>query len=84
VIVTLTGHGRTAWAIVGFLWFLVSAIPLRHLAVSTARQGALLQEMFDTTLFHLPWRSTVAGAPVPDPDVARLARTLKRGRRWPS
>lgn len=67
------------WAIVGFLWFLISAIPLRHLAVSTTRQGALLQEMFDTALFHLPWRSTVAGDPVPDPDVARLARKLKRG-----
>jgi len=79
VIVTLTGHGRTAWAIAGFVWFLVSAIPLRQLAVSTARQGALLQEMFDTALFYLPWRSTVAGDPVTDPDVARLARMLKHG-----
>jgi hypothetical protein len=79
IVVTLTEHGRTVWPIVGFLWFLVSAISLRHLAVWTARQGALLQEMFDTALFHLPWRATVAGDPVPAPDVARLARKLKRG-----
>jgi len=79
IVVTLTGHGRTVWSVVGFLWFLISAIPLRHLAVSTAWQGALLQEMFDTALFHLPWRSTVAREPVPDPDVSRLARKLKIG-----
>jgi hypothetical protein len=79
IVVTLIGHGRTAWAIAGFFWFLVSAIPLKNMAGATARQGALLQEMFDTALFGLPWRSTVAGDPVPDPDVSRLARQLERG-----
>lgn len=79
VLVTLLGHGRPVVAIVGFFWFLVSAFLLRRLAGNTARQGALLQEMFDTSLFHLPWRSTVAGDPVPEPDVHRLARQLPRG-----
>lgn len=79
IIVTILGRGRGAWAIVGFLWFLISVLPLRNTAGMTARQGALLQEMFDTALFHLPWRSTVAGDPVPEPDVARLARQLDRG-----
>ncbi len=77
VLATLTGYGRTPLAITGFLWFLVSVIPLRALAASLTRQGALLQEMFDTTLFHLPWRGTVAGDPVADPDVSHLARSLK-------
>ncbi|MFE9806741.1 S-4TM family putative pore-forming effector [Streptomyces sp. NPDC005548] len=79
VLITLIGHGRTVVSIVGFFWFVVSAFLLKGLAGNTARQGALLQEMFDVTLFHLPWRSTVAGDPVPEPDVRRLARKLPRG-----
>lgn len=78
IIVTLIGHGRPVWSIVGALWFGFSAFLLRSAAERTARQGALLQEMFDTVLFYLPWRSTVAGDPVPEPDVARLARKLPR------
>lgn len=76
VLITLVGHGRTAVSIVGFFWFVVSAFLLKGLAGNTARQGALLQEMFDVALFHLPWRSTVAGDPIPEPDVRRLARKL--------
>ncbi|MGW1267227.1 S-4TM family putative pore-forming effector [Streptomyces sp. NPDC002491] len=79
VLITLIGHGRTVVSIVGFFWFVVSAFLLKGLAGNTARQGALLQEMFDVTLFHLPWRATVAGDPVPEPDVRRLARKLPRG-----
>jgi SMODS-associating 4TM effector domain len=79
VVVTLLGHGRPVVAIIGIFWFLISAFLLRRLAGNTARQGALLQEMFDASLFHLPWRSTVAGDPVPEPDVHRLARQLPRG-----
>lgn len=77
IIVTLTGRGRGILALAGFLWFLISVIPLRSWATSLARQGALLQEMFDTALFHLPWRNTVAGEPISTPDVHRLARRLK-------
>ncbi|MEU8806333.1 S-4TM family putative pore-forming effector [Streptomyces violaceoruber] len=79
VLITLIGHGRTAVLILGFFWFVVSAFLLKGLAGNTARQGALLQEMFDVALFHLPWRATVAGDPVPEPDVRRLARKLPRG-----
>jgi hypothetical protein len=79
VLITLVGYGRTAVSIVGFFWFVVSAFLLKGLAGNTARQGALLQEMFDVALFHLPWRSTVAGDPIPEPDVRRLARKLPRG-----
>ena len=79
IIVTLLGHGRTAVSIIGAAWFAVSAFFLRRAATSTARQGALLQEMFDTQLFHLPWRPTVAGDQVPEPDVAQLARRLRPG-----
>ena len=79
IVVTLVGHGRTTVSIIGAAWFVVSAFFLRHAATSTARQGALLQEMFDTELFYLPWRSTVAGDEVPEPDVAQLARRLQPG-----
>ncbi|RSN07374.1 transposase [Nonomuraea sp. WAC 01424] len=79
VLVTLIGHGRAPVSIVGFFWFVVSAFLLKGIAGNTARQGALLQEMFDTALFHLPWRATTAGDPIPQPDVRRLARKLPRG-----
>ncbi|MEV0691219.1 S-4TM family putative pore-forming effector [Streptomyces sp. NPDC050388] len=79
VLITLIGHGRTAVSIIGFFWFVVSAFLLKGLAGNTARQGALLQEMFDNALFHLPWRATVAGDPIPEPDVRRLARKLPHG-----
>jgi hypothetical protein len=79
VLITLIGHGRTVASIVGFFWFVVSAFLLKGLAGNTARQGALLQEMFDTALFHMPWRATVAGDPIPEPDIRRLARQLPRG-----
>jgi len=79
VLITLIGHGRTAVSIVGFFWFVISAFLLKGLAGNTARQGALLQEMFDISLFHLPWRVTVAGDRIPEPDVRRLARKLPRG-----
>lgn len=79
VLATLAGQGRPWVAIAGFVWFLISAFLLKRMAAATARQGALLQEVFDTTLFLLPWRPTVAGDPVPDPEVHRLARKLQRG-----
>jgi hypothetical protein len=81
IIVTLAGHGRTAVSITGAAWFVVSAFFLRRAAASTARQGALLQEMFDTRLFYLPWRSTVAGEQISEPDIAQLARRLQVGGR---
>ncbi|WP_067695975.1 S-4TM family putative pore-forming effector [Nocardia jejuensis] len=79
VLITLSGYGRTPISIAGFFWFVVSAFLLKGLAGSTARQGALLQERFDTALFHLPWRATVAGDPIPEPDIRRLARQLPQG-----
>ncbi|UVS80560.1 S-4TM family putative pore-forming effector [Actinokineospora sp. UTMC 2448] len=79
VLITLIGHGRTVVSIVGFFWFVISAFLLKGLIGNTARQGALLQEMFDTALFHMPWRTTVAGDPIPEPDVRRLAHKLPRG-----
>lgn len=76
ILITLIGHGRALVSIAGFFWFVISAFLLKGLAGNTARQGALLQEMFDTALFYMPWRSTVAGDPVPESDVYRLARQL--------
>ncbi|MGK5738927.1 S-4TM family putative pore-forming effector [Micromonospora sp. URMC 103] len=79
LVVTFLEQGRSWFAICGFTWFLISTFILKGWASSTARQGALLQEKFDTALFHLPWRRAVAGDPVADHDVFRLARGLKQG-----
>ena len=79
IAVTLAGHGRSAVSIIGAAWFVISAFFLRRAAASATRQGALLQEQFDTDLFFLPWRPTVAGDPAAEPDTARLARRLRRG-----
>jgi hypothetical protein len=78
-IVTATGHGRAFFAALGVAWFLISAFLLKSVMSSTAKEGALLQEQFDTTLFQMPWRTAVAGDPLPDHDIVRLARKLKQG-----
>ncbi|MEH1126475.1 S-4TM family putative pore-forming effector [Micromonospora sp. CPCC 206061] len=79
LVVTATGHGRVLTAILGAGWFAVSFFLLRKMMSSTAKQGALLQEQLDTALFQLPWRQAVAGDPVADHDVGRLARKLPVG-----
>ncbi|WP_327097541.1 S-4TM family putative pore-forming effector [Nocardia vinacea] len=67
--------------ILGASCFLVSVSLLEAAARGASRERALLQEMFDTLVFHLPWRSTVAGEPVAQHDVARLARGVVPGSR---
>jgi hypothetical protein len=79
VVVTFTGHGRTIVSIVGFFWFAVSVVLLKALAGRTARTGAILQEMFDTALFYLPWHNTLVGDRIPDHEVHRLARSVRLG-----
>lgn len=79
LVVTATGHGRIPSAIFGAGWFAVSFFLLRNMMSATAKQGALLQEQFDTALFRLPWRRAVAGDPVADHDIGRLARRLTIG-----
>ncbi|MEV4845094.1 S-4TM family putative pore-forming effector [Micromonospora matsumotoense] len=76
LIVTAVGHGRALSALLGASWFIISLFVLKNVMARTAKQGALLQEQFDTTLFDLPWRRTVVGDPLADHDVARLARRL--------
>ena len=79
VAVTVAGAGQQAVAIAGFGWFLVSTFVLRRMANTIALRAALVQEMFDTSLFRLPWRSTVAGDPIPEAEVYRLSRKLPPG-----
>jgi len=79
LLVTATGHGRILTAILGAGWFAVSFFLLGRMMFGAAKQGALLQEQFDTALFYLSWRQAVAGDPVADHDVGRLARKLTVG-----
>jgi len=79
VIAAVAGAGRVTLGIVGAGWFLVSVLVLRGWAVKTAREGAVLQEMFDVALFYLPWRRTVSGDPIHEIDVLRLAKRMRAG-----
>ncbi|MEV4826881.1 S-4TM family putative pore-forming effector [Micromonospora sp. NPDC049257] len=81
LIVTTTGHDRALVTILGFFWFLVASFLLRRAMSAIATQGAVLQEQFDTALFGLPWRHSLAGDPLGEYDVARLARKVPVGSR---
>ncbi|MEU5903791.1 S-4TM family putative pore-forming effector [Micromonospora sp. NPDC047467] len=85
LITSATGQSRVLPAILGACWFVISFFLLKNMMSKTAKQGTLLQEQFDTALFHLSWRRAAAGDPVADHDIARLARRLvvggKRDRR---
>jgi hypothetical protein len=77
IVTAITGEGRIPFSVIGAGWFFVSVLVLKGWAARTARQGALLQEMFDVSLFYLPWRGTLCGDPVRESDVLRLATGLK-------
>ncbi|MER5755015.1 S-4TM family putative pore-forming effector [Streptomyces sp. NPDC002088] len=61
----------------GFLWALVYAAAAGAWTENEFRRAALLQELFDTRLYGLPWNEILAGnAPSAD-ETSRLARRYK-------
>jgi hypothetical protein len=79
IVTSISGEGRVPFSVIGAGWFFVSVLVLKGWAAHTARQGALLQEMFDVSLFYLPWRWTLCGDTISEPDVLRLAKRMKVG-----
>lgn len=69
-------------AISGAIWAVALAVGLNPVAKSLAKRAALLQEMFDTKLFGLPWNKTICGDPIPRYEHSKLASQFPSGRRY--
>ncbi|MFD8044832.1 S-4TM family putative pore-forming effector [Streptomyces chartreusis] len=58
-------------------WLVLGRTVLSSLEQSYSLQGANVQELYDTKLFHLPWNQALVGRePVPD-DVSAAARRIR-------
>lgn len=68
-----------ALPIAGLAWTLISIGLFGPLAASQHSIAVVAQEMFDTTLFKLPWNVGIAGDPIPEYEIHRLARQLRIG-----
>jgi hypothetical protein len=66
-------------AVSGFVWTLVLAAIVGPVLRRQLRQAVVLQEMFDTQVFRLPWNSGLSDEPVLHAEVRRLARRLRSG-----
>jgi hypothetical protein len=67
---------------VGGTWALAYTILVSPLTKGQARRSAVIQEMFDTELFGLPWNATSAGARLRPDEISQLVRDFnpRRGR----
>lgn len=74
-------QAATPVAIAGGAWAAIYLAGIFPRAKAEARRGALVQEMFDTELFGLPWKLT-AGPRLPPHEISKLAGmfTPSRGR----
>lgn len=68
--------------VVGASWALAYAVLVSPLAKRQARRSAVIQEMFDTVLFGLPWNDTLVGTRLRLDEISRLVREFdpRRGR----
>jgi hypothetical protein len=64
----------TPAVVVGGLWAIAYSMGVGTWARREVRRAALLQEMFDVTLYKLPWNPVAAGEPLPPHEVSSLAR----------
>lgn len=68
-------------AIAGACWGIALATGINPWARRHATRAAVIQEMFDTSLFGLPWNVTAAGVPVPSYEIHSLVRSFSAHRR---
>lgn len=68
--------------VVGGAWALAYTVLVSPLAKGQARRSAVIQEMFDTHLFGLPWNTTLAGDRLRPDEISQLVRGFnpRRGR----
>ncbi|MEV6690359.1 S-4TM family putative pore-forming effector [Micromonospora sp. NPDC051196] len=76
-VVAITGVSSTAVTAVGALWALVNAVGLGTWSRGQLGRAAVLQEMFDTRLFALPWNVVAAGDEVSAAEISRLHRAYR-------
>lgn len=74
----LVPNSRTALALVGAAWLLVSRLLLENIEKEKVKQAATIQEQFDTGLFGLPWNKVLVGNKV-SPELVNSAATSYEG-----
>jgi hypothetical protein len=73
-------QAATPVALAGGAWAVVYVAGIFPWARTEARRGAVIQEMFDTELFGLPWTLAAAGPSLPPHEISKLARAFNPGR----
>jgi hypothetical protein len=58
---------------VGAIWAFGNAVGVARLAEVELRRAVVIQEMFDRSLFGIPWNTVLAGNPVGAPEISRLS-----------
>jgi hypothetical protein len=66
-------------SIAGLAWTLIGIALFGPLVSSQHDMAVVAQEMFDTTLYKLPWNSGIAGHQIPEHEIHGLARRLRAG-----
>ena len=76
-VVAITGVSSAAVTAAGALWALLNAVGLGAWSRGQLGRAAVLQEMFDTRLFGLPWNIVAAGDEVSAAEISRLHRAYR-------
>ena len=63
-------------SVVGGIWALAYTATI-NVSLNETRRAATLQEMFDVSIFNLPWNSMAAGHRIEHHEVSRLARRYR-------
>lgn len=79
VVAASTGVAREVVIIIGAAWSLMSICVLTTQASRRSRDGAVLQEQFDTALFRLGWNDILVGDKVPYPRAIEYANKTMPG-----
>lgn len=67
---------RTALAILGGVWTIISRLILEGVEANKTKQAATIQEQFDVDLFGLPWNRTLVGNKVKPELIHSAARSF--------
>ncbi|MFD5555158.1 S-4TM family putative pore-forming effector [Streptomyces sp. NPDC127068] len=67
----------TTVSLAGLVWALLYAAWASQWAGNEFHRAAVLQELFDTEMFGLPWNPLVAGAPPSAQEISRLSRSFR-------
>jgi hypothetical protein len=77
LVTTMVESMATAVTVIGGLWALLHSIGLSSWAQREVERAALLQEMFDTDLYRMPWNRALAGERITPDEVSKLARSYR-------